>query len=40
VYLSLEDLTLAVLEQIGLLEQDPKRIQLFFQKKEVTFFTD
>jgi hypothetical protein len=36
----LADLTLAVLEQIGLLEKDRKRIQVFFQKKEVAFFTD
>jgi transposase len=40
VFLSLADLTLAVLEQIGLLEKDRKRIQVFFQKKEVAFFTD
>lgn len=40
VFLSLGDLTIAVLEQIGLLEKDRKRIQVFFQKKEVAFFTD
>ena len=39
VFLSLEDLTLAVLEQISLLEKDRKLVQVFFHKKEVAFFT-
>ena len=40
VFLSLEDLTEAVLEQIKLLERAPKSVQVFFYKKEVAFFTD
>lgn len=40
VFLSLEALTVAVLDQVDLLEKDPKSVQLFFRKKEVGFFTD
>jgi transposase len=40
VFLSLDDLTVAVLEQVDLLEKAPKSVQVFFQKKEVAFFTD
>lgn len=40
VFLSLDDLTIAVLEQISFLEKDRKLIQVFFQKKEVAFFTN
>lgn len=40
VFVSLEDLTEAVLEQISLLRKDTKLVQAFFQKKEVAFFTD
>lgn len=40
VFLSLEDLTVTILEQISLLEKDPKLVQLFFQKKEIAFFTN
>lgn len=40
VFLSLEDLSVVVLEQIRLLEKDPKLVRLFFHKKEVAFFTD
>lgn len=39
VFLSLEDLSETVLEQISLLEKNRKLIQVFFHKKEVTFFT-
>ena len=39
VFLCLDDLTVAVLGQISLFEQDPKLIQMFFRKKEVAFFT-
>lgn len=40
VFLTLDELTVAVLEQINLLEKDRKLIQVFFHKKEVAFFTD
>jgi transposase len=40
VFLSLEDLTQAVLEQFKILEKDRKLVQVFFHKKEVAFFTD
>lgn len=40
VFLSLEDLIVAVLEQISTLEKDRKLGQVFFHKKEVAFFTD
>ena len=40
VFLSLEDLANAVLEQVDLFQKDPKSIQMFFHKKEVAFFTD
>lgn len=40
VFLSLEDLTATVLEQIRLMENDPKLVQIFFHKKEVAFFTN
>lgn len=39
VFLSLEDLSVTVLEQISLLEKDPKLVRIFFHKKEVAFFT-
>ena len=40
VFVSLADLTVAVLEQISLLEKEPELIRVFFFKKEVAFFTD
>ena len=40
VFLSLEDLTVTVLEQFSFLEKDPKLVQIFFHKKEVAFFTN
>ncbi len=40
VFLTLADLTEAVLEQISLLENDRKLVQAFFHKKEIAFFTD
>lgn len=40
VFLSLADLTEAVIEQTRLLEKDRKLVQVFFRKKEVAFFTD
>lgn len=40
VFLSLDELTIAVLEQISFFEKDPKSVQVFFHKKEVAFFTD
>lgn len=40
VFLTLEELTVVVLEQINLLEKDRKLVQVFFRKKEVAFFTD
>ena len=40
VFLSLEELTTAVLEQVNLLEINPKSVRVFFQKKEIAFFTD
>lgn len=40
VFLTLDELTVAVLKQIALLEKDRKLIQVFFHKKEVAFFTD
>lgn len=40
VFVSLEELTTAVLKQVKGLEEDPKSIQVFFHKKEVAFFTD
>ena len=40
VFLTLDELTVAVLEQTTLLEKDRKLIQVFFHKKEVAFFTD
>jgi len=40
VFVCLEELKVAVLEQICHLEKDPKSIQVFFQKKEVAFFTN
>ncbi|MFD2574685.1 IS630 family transposase [Spirosoma soli] len=40
VFLTLEELTVIVLEQINLLEKNRKLIQVFFRKKEVAFFTD
>ena len=40
VFTSLEDLTVAVLEQTKRLENDPKLVRAFFNKKEVAFMTD
>ena len=40
VFVCLEELKVAVLEQICHLEKDPKSIRVFFQKKEVAFFTN
>jgi hypothetical protein len=40
VFVSLAELTAAVLEQIGRFEKDPKLIRVFFEKREVAFFTD
>lgn len=40
VFTSLEELTLAVLDQVKCLEKDPKLVRSFFNKKEVAFITD
>ncbi|GAB2530356.1 transposase [Spirosoma aerophilum] len=40
VFLTLNELTIAVLKQNILLEKDRKLIQAFFHKEEVAFFTD
>jgi len=40
VFLTLSDLTVAVLEQIDVLQRNRKLVQRFFQKKEIGFFTD
>ncbi|MGV3556910.1 IS630 family transposase [Larkinella arboricola] len=40
VFTSLEELAVAVLEQINCLEKDPKLVQAFFNKKEIAFITD
>jgi transposase len=39
VFASLKELAAAVLEQIKLLEKDPKLVQAFFSKKEIGFIT-
>lgn len=39
VFASLEELTTAVLEQIKLIEKEPKLVQAFFRKKEIGFIT-
>ena len=39
VFTSLEELGVGVLEQIMLLEKDPKLLQAFFRKKEIGFIT-
>lgn len=39
VFTNLEELAMAVLEQIKLLEKDAKLVQAFFRKKEVGFIT-
>ncbi|WP_240625640.1 IS630 family transposase [Spirosoma pollinicola] len=39
VFTSLEELAVAVLEKIRLLEQDPKLVKAFFRKKEIGFIT-
>jgi transposase len=39
-FTSLESLQAAVVDQIDFLQADRKRIQCFFRKKEVAFFTD
>ena len=40
VFTSLDELTVAVLEQVKRLESDPKSVKAFFNKKEVAFITD
>jgi transposase len=40
VYTSLDELTVAVLEQAKRFENDPKSVQAFFNKKEVAFITE
>jgi transposase len=40
VFLSLDDLSVAVLEQIKALAKEAKLVQAFFHKEEVGFFTD
>lgn len=40
VFTSLEELAVAVLDQINCLEKDPKLVQAFFNKKEIAFITD
>jgi transposase len=40
VFTSLEDLTVAVLEQTKRLESNPESVKAFFNKKEVAFMTD
>jgi hypothetical protein len=37
VFTKLKELEVAVLEQIRLLEKDPKLVQAFFRKKEIGF---
>lgn len=39
VFTSLDELTVAVLEQTKRLENDPKAVKAFFNKKEVAFIT-
>lgn len=40
VFTNLEELTVAVLDQVKSLERDPKLVQAFFNKKEIAFITD
>lgn len=40
VFTSLEELTVAILDQVKCLEKDPKLVQAFFNKKEAAFITD
>ena len=40
VFMSLEELSVAVLDQVKYLEKDPKLVKAFFNKKEVAFITD
>jgi len=40
VFTSLEDLTVAILDQVKGLESNPKLVQAFFNKKEIGFITD
>ncbi|WP_171063050.1 transposase, partial [Larkinella sp. C7] len=40
VFTSLEELTVAVLDQVKSLEREPKLVQAFFNKKEIGFITD
>ncbi|MGM9512430.1 IS630 family transposase [Larkinella sp. GY13] len=40
VFTDLEELTVAVMEQVNCLERDPKLVQAFFNKKEIAFITD
>lgn len=39
VFINLDELTIAVLEQIKRLEENPKLVQVFFHKKEIGFIT-
>ncbi|WP_425291170.1 IS630 family transposase [Spirosoma linguale] len=39
-FTSLDELTVAVLEQTKRLEKDPKSVKAFFNKKEIAFITD
>lgn len=39
-FISLAELTVAVLEQVKRLENDPKSVKAFFNKKEIAFITD
>jgi hypothetical protein len=40
VFTDLEELTVAVMEQVNCLEREPKLVQAFFNKKEIAFITD
>jgi len=40
VFINLEDLSVAVLDEVKYLESDPKLVQAFFNKKEIAFITD
>lgn len=39
VFTSLEELATAVLDQIKILERNPKMVQAFFRKKDIGFIT-
>ena len=40
VFINLENLSIAVLDEVKYLESDPKLVQAFFNKKEIAFITD